>query len=39
MERIVIIKPTGKLCFGRLRRRYEEHIRIHLKEIGVITRN
>ena len=32
-------KPTGKRAIGRLRRRWEDNIRIHLKEIGVTTRN
>jgi hypothetical protein len=32
-------KPTGKRPLGRPRRRWEENIRIDLKEIGINTRN
>ena len=28
-------KPTGKRPFGRLRRRWEDNIRMDLKEIGI----
>ena len=32
-------KPTGKRPLGRLRRRWEDNIRMDLKEIGINTRN
>ena len=32
-------KPTGKRRLGRPRRRWEDNIRIDLKEIGINTRN
>jgi hypothetical protein len=32
-------KPTGKRTLGRLRRRWEGSIRMHLKEIGFNSRN
>ena len=32
-------KPTGKRALGRPRRRWENNIRIDLKEIGIDTRN
>ena len=32
-------KPTGKRSLGKYRRKWEEDIRIYLKEIGVNTRN
>ena len=32
-------KPTGKRPLGRPRHRWEENIRMDLKEIGVNTRN
>jgi hypothetical protein len=32
-------KPTGKRYFGRLRRRWEDNIRMDLKEICINTRN
>ena len=32
-------KPTGKRPLGRPRRRWEDNIRMDLKEIGIITRN
>ena len=35
----LISKPTGKRPLGRLRRWWEDNIRMDLKEIGVITRN
>ena len=31
--------PTGKRPLGRLRRRWEDNIRMDLKEIGINTRN
>ena len=31
--------PTGKRALGRSRRRWEENIRMDLKEIGIQTRN
>ena len=32
-------KPTGKRPLGRPRRRWEDNIRMDLKEIGINTRN
>ena len=32
-------KPTEKRPLGRPRRRWEENIRMNLKETGIITRN
>ena len=32
-------KPTGKRPLGRARRRWEDNIRMNLKEIGINTRN
>ena len=32
-------KPTGKRPLGRTRRRWEDNIRIDLKELSVNTRN
>ena len=32
-------KPTGKRPLGRLSRRWEDNIRMDLKEIGISTRN
>ena len=32
-------KPTGKRYLGRPRRRWEDHITMDLKEIGINTRN
>ena len=32
-------KPTGKRPLGRARRRWEDNIRMHLKEIGINTKN
>jgi len=37
--KIIIGQPTGKRPLGRSRRRWEENIRMDLKEIGVSTRN
>ena len=34
-----LVKPTGKRNLGRSRRRWEDNIRMNLKEIGIITRN
>ena len=31
--------PTGKRSLGRFKRRWKENIRMHLKEIGINTRN
>ena len=31
--------PAGKRSLGMSRRRWEDNIRINLKEIGIITRN
>ena len=36
---IFIGKPTGKRPLGRPRRRWEENIRMDLKEISINTRN
>ena len=32
-------KPSGKRPLGRPRRRWEDDIRVNLKEIGISTRN
>ena len=32
-------KPTGKRPLGRPRRRWEDNIRMNLKEVGINTRN
>ena len=32
-------KPTGKRSLGRPKRRWEDNIRMYLKEIGINTRN
>ena len=32
-------KPTGKRSLGRARRRWEENIRMDLKDIGINMRN
>ena len=32
-------KPTGKRSLGRPRRKWEDNIRMDLKEIGIITRS
>ena len=37
--KILTGKPTGKMLLGRPKRRWEDNIRIYLKEIGVSTRN
>ena len=37
--KILTNKPTGKIPLGKPRRRWEEIIRMHLKEIGINTRN
>ena len=37
--KILTGKPTGKGSLGTPRRRWEDNIRMDLKEIGVITRN
>ena len=34
-----ISKPTEKKSLGRRRRKWQENIRMHLKEIGINTRN
>ena len=34
-----LVKPTGKRTLGRRRLRWEDIIRIDLKEIGINTRN
>jgi hypothetical protein len=31
---VLVVKPEGKRQFGRLRRRWENHIKIDLKEVG-----
>ena len=35
----LIGSPTGKRLLGRPRRRWEDNIRMDLKEIGISTRN
>ena len=37
--KILTGKPTGKRPLGRPRRRWEDNIKIDLKEIGINTRN
>ena len=37
--KILTGKPTGKRSLGRPRRRWEDSIRMDLKEIGINTRN
>ena len=37
--KILTGKPTGKKPLGRPRRRWEDNIRMGLKEIGINTRN
>ena len=37
--KILLGKPTGKCPFGRPRRRWEDNIRMDLKEIGINKRN
>ena len=37
--KILTGKPTGKRHLGRPRRRWEDNIRMDLKEIGINTRN
>ena len=37
--KILTGKPTGKRPSGKLRRRWEDNIRMNLEEIGVDTRN
>ena len=37
--KILTGKPTGKRPLGRPRRRWEDNIRMVLKEIGINTRN
>ena len=37
--KIVIGRPTGKIPLRRLRRRWEENIRMDFREIGIDTRN
>ena len=37
--KILTGKRTGKTPLGRPRRRWEDNIRMDLKEIGIITRN
>ena len=37
--KILAGKPTGKRSLGRPRRRWEDNIRMDLKEIGIDTRN
>ena len=37
--KILTGKPTGKRPFGRPRRRWEDNIRMDLKEISINTRN
>ena len=37
--KILTDKPTGKRPLGRPRRRWEDNIRMDLKEMGINTRN
>ena len=37
--KIVIGKPAGKRPLGKLRRRWEDNIRMDLKKLGINTRN
>ena len=37
--KILTSKPTGKRPLGRRKYRWEDNIRMHLKEIGVNTKN
>ena len=37
--KILTGKPSGKRPLGRLRCRWEDNIRMELKEIGIYTRN
>ena len=37
--KILTGKPTGKRPFGRPKRRWEDNIRMYLKEVGINTRN
>jgi hypothetical protein len=37
--KILTGEPTGKISLGRLRRRWEENVRMDLNEIGINTRN
>ena len=37
--KVLTAKPTGKRPLGRLRRRWEDNIRMDLKEIGINMRN
>ena len=37
--KILIGKPTGNIPLGRPRRRWENNIRMDLKEMGINTRN
>ena len=39
LSKFLIGKPTGKRPLGRPRRRWEDNIRMDLKEIGIKTRN
>ena len=39
LSKILRSKPTGKVPLGRPRRRWEDEIRMDLKEIGINTRN
>ena len=37
--KILIGKPTGRRHLGRSRRRWEDNIKMYLKEMGINTRN
>ena len=39
LSKILTDTPTGKRPLGRRRRRWEDNIRMDLKEIGINTRN
>ena len=37
--KILLCEPTGKGSLGRRRHRWEDNIRMSVKEIGIIVRN
>ena len=39
VARILTVKPTGKRPIGRPKHRWEDNIRMDLKEIGINKRN
>ena len=34
VHRVLVVKPEGKRPFGRLRRRWEDNIKMDLREVG-----